>query len=273
MPANDLALLIDAARDAGRIALTHWKNAPETWEKPGGAGPVTAADLAVDAALASRLRAARPGYGWLSEESEDDPRRQLAERVFIVDPIDGTRAFIEGESGFAHSLAVAEAGRIIAAVVYLPALELLYTAAEGMPALLNGAPLIPSAPQAAAGASALASGGALKPEHWPGGVPDLRRVFSPSLAWRLCLVAEGKHDALISLRDTWEWDIAAGALIAARAGVTVTDRLGGALRFNRAPPQAPGVIAAPPRLHAELLARRGHPRDGADGLEAAPTGR
>jgi myo-inositol-1(or 4)-monophosphatase len=256
LPANDLDLLTRAAREAGRIAMAHWRNSPQVWQKPGDAGPVTAADIEADRILATILRSARPHYGWLSEESEDDPARLKADRVFIVDPIDGTRAFVQGETGFSHSLAVAEHGRITAAAVYLPALDLLYTATEEAPALLNGTPLAPSAATRAEGATVLTSGGALKPEYWPGGVPDLKRAFRPSLAWRLCLVAEGRHDGLITLRDTWEWDVAAGALIASRAGVTVSDRSGAPLQFNAAPPRAPGVIAAPPALHAELLARR-----------------
>ena len=108
MPASDLSLLIEAAEEAGRIA-TRYIGAPmEVREKSDGAGPVTEADLAVDAALAQILRAARPDYGWLSEETEDSADRLGAERVFIVDPIDGTRAFIDGDDIWAHSLAVAE---------------------------------------------------------------------------------------------------------------------------------------------------------------------
>ncbi|MDE3123435.1 MAG: 3'(2'),5'-bisphosphate nucleotidase CysQ [Paracoccaceae bacterium] len=256
MPANDLDLLIGAARAAGQIALRHWGKSPRTWEKPDGAGPVTEADLEVDRALADALTGARPGYGWLSEESEDSARRLDCERTFIIDPIDGTRAFIKGEKGFSHSLAVACNGTVESAVVYLPALDLLYTATRGGPALLNGAPLTPSSPLGSEGVSALTNATALQPEFWPGGVPNLHRAFRPSLAWRLCLVAEGEHDALITLRDAWEWDIAAGCLIAEAAGVRVTDRNGGPLRFNAPTPLTAGVIAAPPALHAELLTRR-----------------
>lgn len=130
MPARDLALLSEAARAAGPVALRYWKNAPRAWEKDGNAGPVTEADLAVNLLLEQRLRSARPDYGWLSEESADSGARQGAERVFIVDPIDGTRAFMAGEDTFSVSLAVAYAGRIVAAAVYLPALDRLYTAGE-----------------------------------------------------------------------------------------------------------------------------------------------
>ncbi|WP_127901775.1 3'(2'),5'-bisphosphate nucleotidase CysQ [Solirhodobacter olei] len=259
MPESDLQLLTRAAREAGQIAMAHWRHSPEVWQKPDGAGPVTTADIEADRLIATVLRSARPDYGWLSEETEDTKARLDTKRIFIVDPIDGTRAFIQGEAGFAHSIAVAEAGEITAAVVFLPALELLYTASIDTPAELNGAPLTPSAVHRAEGASVLTSGGALAAENWPGGVPDLKRAFRPSLAWRLCLVAEGQHDGLVTFRDTWEWDIAAGALICARAGVTVTDGTGQPLRFNRDSPLGPGVLAAPPALHADLLSRRlGH---------------
>lgn len=256
MPVNDLDLLIGAAHEAGRIALRHWGKSPETWEKPGGAGPVTEADLEVDRTLADLLMGARPDYGWLSEETEDTARRIHCERTFIIDPIDGTRAFIKGEKGFSHSLAIAHDGVVESAVVYLPALDMIYTATRGGPALLNGATLTPSTPKGAEGRTALTNAAALQPEFWPGGVPNLQRAFRPSLAWRLCLVAEGEHDALITLRNAWEWDIAAGCLIAEAAGVRVTDRDGGPLRFNARPPQTAGVIAAPPDLHDELLSRR-----------------
>lgn len=112
---DDLALLDAAARAAGAIALRYWRRSPETWDKGDGAGPVSEADLAIDRMLAADLRAARPDYGWLSEESADEPGRLGAARTFIIDPIDGTRAFLDGTPDFAVSLAVADAGRVTAA--------------------------------------------------------------------------------------------------------------------------------------------------------------
>ena len=255
MPERDLALLTDAALRAGEIALRYWKQEPKAWDKGGGHGPVTEADLAVNDMLAVMLRAARPVYGWLSEETEDSAERQTAERVFIVDPIDGTRAFLAGEETFAHSLAVAEGGRVTAAVVYLPALDRLYTACDHGPALCDGVPIAASPQTGVAGARVLATQSNFAPELWPGGVPDVKRSFRTSLAYRLCLVAEGRFDGMLTLRDAWEWDIAAGALIAERAGARVTDRHGATIRFNAPHPQAAGVFAAGPGLHAGLMAR------------------
>lgn len=266
MPGRDLALLTEAALAAGEIALRFWKRDPQVWEKP-GQGPVTEADLAVNADLEARLRGARPDYGWLSEESPQDNARLTTERQFIIDPIDGTRAFIAGEETFAHSLAVTEAGRVVAGVVYLPAKDRLYVASAFGPALCDGLPMQASNRAGTEGSSLLATVPTLHADHWPGGVPDLRRSFRASLAYRLCLVAEGRYDGMLTLRAAWEWDIAAGGLIAERAGAKVTDQAGAALRFNAAHPQANGVIAASPGLHAALLARL-HPADHAAGQDA-----
>ena len=115
-PEDDLALLERAARDAGQIALRYWRKHPKAWDKADDAGPVTEADLAVNDALHDLLMGARPEYGWLSEESEADPSRLDAGHCFIIDPIDGTRAFIDGQDHFAHSLAVAKGDRIVAAL-------------------------------------------------------------------------------------------------------------------------------------------------------------
>jgi myo-inositol-1(or 4)-monophosphatase len=254
LPAADLALLEAAAREAGALALSH-RGRAEVREKPGGHGPVTDADLAVDRMLRAELTAARPDYGWLSEESEDGPARLAASHVFIVDPIDGTRAFIAGRRAWALSLAVAVHGRVAAGVVHLPMLERTYSAAPGQGARLNGVPIAASPRAALDGAQALVSGSQMDPAFWPGGVPRLSRHFRPSLAYRLCLVAEGRFDATLSFRDTWEWDVAAGEAIAREAGAVVTARDGCAPAYNRPAPALAGVVAAGPALHAGIMAR------------------
>lgn len=252
--ADDLALLTDAARIAGRIALRFWKRNPKSWEK-GDEGPVTEADLAVNEALQSHLRAARPAYGWLSEESPDDPARLKTDSQFILDPIDGTRAFIAGEDSFSHALAIARNGQVTAGVVYLPALDRLYAATAQGPATLNGDPITASTIETIEGATLLTPAANLKPELWRGEVPNVKRAFRASVAYRLALVAQGRFDGMLSFRKGWEWDIAAGTLIAARAGATVTDITGQTLSFNRPTPQSNGLLVAAPALHTALLAR------------------
>jgi myo-inositol-1(or 4)-monophosphatase len=253
LPADDLSLLERAAREAGEIALRYWRRDPQVWDKADGAGPVTEADLAVNAHLEQMLRAARPDYGWLSEESPDDPARLAAGHCFVIDPIDGTRAFIDGQAGFSVSLAIARGHEIVAAVVHLPAQDLTYTAAKDGPARMNGAVIAPS-DHGYEGATVLSGKPAFDPVHWRGSAPPLQRAFRPSLAWRLCLVAEGRFDATLSVRPAWEWDIAAGSLIAARAGCLVTDLAGRALRFNTASALSDGLIVAPPALHGRIIA-------------------
>jgi myo-inositol-1(or 4)-monophosphatase len=255
LPATDLPLLIDAARIAGRIACSYAGPATQRWDKPDGAGPVTEADLAVNDMLSSVLRAARPGYGWLSEETDDSAARLDGDTVFIIDPIDGTRSFVEGSKTWAHSIAVAQARRITAAVVYLPALGKLYAAASGQGATLNDAPLRVSGTDQMQGCSVLATKPALQPHHWRAGVPPaLKRGHRPSLAYRLALVAEGRFDGMLTLRDSWEWDIAAGALIVTEAGGVISDRTGLPLQFNNPHPTLNGIIAATPAVHAGLHA-------------------
>lgn len=255
MPAPDLALLVDAARRAGEVALQFWRRAPRVWDKPDAQGPVTEADLAVNDMLHKMLREARPDYGWLSEESTDDLARLQCEHVFIIDPIDGTRAFIADDPGFSHSLAIARDGVVTAAVVYLPAKDRLYTATSDSEALRDGAPTRVSAQDGADGATLLTSKANLAPEHWSGPPPDATRVFRPSLAHRLCLVADGTFDGLLTLRPTWEWDIAAGSLIAAQAGAAVTDRLGARPVFNRPQPLVDGLVVANPPLQRDIAGR------------------
>jgi myo-inositol-1(or 4)-monophosphatase len=255
----DLALLEDAARAAGEIALAGAGRPGEIRDKPGGLGPVSEIDLAVDAMLRARLLGARPGYGWLSEETEDGPERQGARRLFVVDPIDGTRAFLAGQKAWSHSLAVVEDGRVIAGVIHLPMLGKTYAATRGNGARLNGSPISVASRTRLEGARLLASAGQLAAWFGAGSVPPVERLFRPSIAYRLCLVADGTADAMLNPRETWEWDIAAGALIAAEAGAAVTDARGGDLVFNRPRPAVDGILAGVPAVRA-ALAERAHVR-------------
>lgn len=254
MPEPDLALLRDAAKAAGEIAAKHFRKDPEAWDKGAGQGPVTEADIEVDTMLREELTAARSDYGWLSEETADNATRLDRSRVFVVDPIDGTRAFMNGKTGFSHALAVVEDGVPIASVVYLPMLDLMFTAARGQGAMLNGMALGTSSRTALDGAQLLGNKKMFAEEHWGGPLP-VTQHFRSSLAYRMVLVAEGAFDGMITLRPSWEWDIAAGDLIAREAGATVTDQRGTQLRFNNPHPQVNGVLAAPANVHQGLMAR------------------
>ncbi|MEM9585054.1 MAG: 3'(2'),5'-bisphosphate nucleotidase CysQ [Pseudomonadota bacterium] len=252
---DDIQLLIDAAHASAKIARKFFNESPEVWDKDGGAGPVTEADLAIDKMLHAELRANRPDYGWLSEETEDDPARLSHEHVFIIDPIDGTRAFINGERSWSHSLAIAKQGEVVAAAVHVPMMDRMYSASIAQETRLNGAPILATGQDRLDGATVLAAKSNLNDQHWKGGVPPLDRHFRPSLAYRLSLVAHGQFDAMITLRDCWEWDIAAGDLLVRQANGRSSDRRGAGLRFNNAHPMTRGCVAAGQDLHPLLQSR------------------
>ena len=252
---GDTALLVEASEAAGEIALRHFKRNPTVYDKQDGS-PVTAADLEINEMLGAMLGAARPGYGWLSEEDEDSGARLNAERVFIIDPIDGTRSFINGEPGFSVALAVAERGRVISAAVHLPARGETFEAVRGGGARRNGQSLSVSDASGLDGATVLTASKQMAPEHWPGGVPPMKRHFRSSLAWRMCLVAEGRFDAMLTFRAAYEWDIAAGALIASEAGAAVTDGGGEGMVFNSPNGRQAGVVVAGQGLHPRIMAHR-----------------
>jgi myo-inositol-1(or 4)-monophosphatase len=254
LPEHDLALIVDAARRAGAIAREFFGGRFKQWDK--GAGePVTEADLAVDRFLAATLRGARPDYGWLSEETEDDPSRLSAESVFIVDPIDGTIAFLKGKPQFTVCIAIVREGRPRAGVVFNPVTEECFAAEEGKGATLDGAPIHVSAQSEIEGCRMLATKSTFdaqsrkKEPPWPAMHIEQRS----SIAYRMALVAAGQFDAMLSLSAKHDWDLAAGDIIVREAGGRVSDARGYDLRYNGAAPYQHSVAAAGRALHAKLL--------------------
>lgn len=230
--AEDLELLRSGAVAAGMIAASYFRRAVKTWNKA-NASPVTEADITVDRYLQQALTAARPGYGWLSEEAADDDGRRLAcSRAFIVDPIDGTRGFIRGEDSWTVSLAVVEDGVAVAGVVYAPARDQLYEAALGGGARLNGRP-ITRLPRHG-GPPVIPAAGAIHAELRAAGLDYVRGPYLPSLAYRLVQVATGELDAAAVRRGASDWDIAGAAAILTECGIALEDVCHGGVRFNRA---------------------------------------
>lgn len=250
----DLDLLIGAAREAGALALERRTPSLEIERKADGS-PVTAADLAVDAFLTDALRSARPDYGWLSEETADDPARLAARRVFVVDPIDGTRAYIRGKPWWVVALAVVEAGRPTAAAIFAPELNELYAATVGGGATLNDRRIRASTTARLEGAAMLADPRLFTLPAWPEPWPAMRVDQRNALAYRMALVAAGTYDAALSLSTKHEWDIAAGALICAEAGAVAVDHLGAELRFNSPNANCPSLVCCAPGLAPLILER------------------
>ncbi|MBU4434748.1 MAG: 3'(2'),5'-bisphosphate nucleotidase CysQ [Alphaproteobacteria bacterium] len=254
---TELDLILDAAREAGELALTARAGGLKIWSKEGGS-PVTDADLAVDALLKDRLLAARPDYGWLSEETVDDPARLTTRRQFVVDPIDGTVAFMKNKPWFAVSIAVVENGRPIAGVVHAPALNETYAAIAGGGATLNGAAISPSDTEDLEDAAMLGDAKMFVHPAWTTPWPAMRVESRNSIAYRVCLVAAGAFDAAVALSPKSEWDLAAADLIRAEVGACLTDHKGQGFRYNRPIPLVPSLVCANAALQPLILARVGH---------------
>uniref|UniRef100_B0T107 Inositol-phosphate phosphatase n=1 Tax=Caulobacter sp. (strain K31) TaxID=366602 RepID=B0T107_CAUSK len=254
---TDLDLILAAAREGGALALAAREAGLKIWSKEGGS-PVTDADLAVDTLLKERLGAARPAYGWLSEETADDPARLGTTRQFVVDPIDGTVAFMKGKPWFAVSIAVVENGRPVAGVVHAPALNETYVATLGGGASLNGAAISPSDTEDLEDAAMLGDAKMFVHPAWVNPWPPMRVESRNSIAYRLCLVAGGAFDAAVALSPKNEWDLAAADLICAETGALLTDHRGRAFTYNRPNPLLPSVVCANKALHPLILSRVGH---------------
>ncbi|MFQ5959253.1 MAG: 3'(2'),5'-bisphosphate nucleotidase CysQ [Alphaproteobacteria bacterium] len=251
---SDHALLVAAVREAGALAMHSFGRDVETWEKRPGQ-PVCRADLDVNDVLAERLRDARPAYAWLSEEDDDDPARLDAERVWIVDPIDGTRAFLDHRPEFAVSVALAVNGAPVAAAVFNPATDELFDARAGSGARRNGAPVRASDASALAGARLVVSRTEMRRAGWHAGLGEMTITAISSTAYKLALVAAGQSDASATLWPKSEWDIAAGDLLVREAGGRIGDVAGAAFVYNRARPRFGSIVAAGARLYTPLRER------------------
>ncbi|WP_409432186.1 inositol monophosphatase family protein [Litorimonas sp. RW-G-Af-16] len=250
-PREDLALLTKVVREAGEIAkAAYHANDSVAWAKS-DSSPVTDADIAVNDFLLKELRAARPDYGWLSEETKDDHSRHACPRSFVVDPIDGTRAFIDRTPNFAVSVAVIENGHAVAGAVFNPLMDEFYAASLGGGATLNGAPISVKDREAVDGITMI--GYPRKFRRM--GFPEMNCRVVNSMAYRMVLVGSAQADAALAFTPKSDWDIAAAALIVSEAGGVVTDLRGKAPVFDGPTTSGLGVICAGPRLHSLLLAR------------------
>jgi myo-inositol-1(or 4)-monophosphatase len=255
--AADLELIRAAAVAAGDLALSEREAGLKIWSKAGGS-PVTSADMAVDRLLRDALLGARPDHGWLSEETADTPDRLAARRIFVVDPIDGTVAYMKGKPWWCIPIAIVEDDRPVAAVIHAPALGETFTATLGGGAFLNGRPITASDTADLDDASVLADARLMEGPHWPEPWPAMRYEKRNAIAYRMALVAAGAFDAAIALTPKWDWDVCAGALIVEEAGGKVSDHHGGAWRFNQPDPRQNSLVCSAPALHP-LIVRRTAP--------------
>ncbi len=249
--ADDLAILETAVRAAGEIARKAFHdNDSKVWDKVEN-HPVTDADIAVNEYLSSVLRPLRPDYGWLSEETKDDHSRHACPRTFVVDPIDGTRAFIDRSPNFAVSVAIIENGASIAGALYNPLADEMFTAFKGGGAQLNGEAIKPTDRAVLEGCHMVGYPRKFRRLGWP----DMNVSVANSMAYRIALVACGKADATVAFTPKSDWDLAAAELIATEAGAMITDLRGKAFRYNAKSTSELGVICAGPTL-MPLISKR-----------------
>lgn len=237
---DDLALLAEAAAEAADIAMSYFRRDPQVWMKPGDS-PVSEADLAVDRHLRTVLLGARPDYGWVSEEAAASPAASADHPVFVVDPIDGTRAFIDGGPTWCISIAVVVGGRPLAGLLQCPVKGETYAATRGGGATCNASPIRVATPGQSlhlAGPGAMIDALPLELR-----APARRHPYIPSLAYRIAMVASGALDATYVKPHSRDWDLAAADLILEEAGGAILDAAGQRLRY-RVPERPHGPLVA-----------------------------
>nr|CRH08039.1 Putative inositol-phosphate phosphatase [Candidatus Magnetococcus massalia] len=258
--ATECALMQEAAKSCHDIIMRYFKHGKELGSEAGVrdkdvGNPLTEADLEVDKHLHKTLLGARPDYGWLSEETADNAERLKKERIWVVDPIDGTKEFIAGIPQFAISIGLVESGTVVAAVVYNPPEQELFSAYLGGGTLLNGEPIHTTERGELQGATCLASRSETKRGDWD----DFKDLFElttmGSIAYKLALVAAGRFDMTFTLTPKNEWDYCAGLLLVEEAGGKVCLKDGESFIFNRPHPKTRSVLATNGLLNPLLLER------------------
>ena len=252
----DFSAVIAAVEEAADLAFRQWRNgavpAARVWEKSKD-NPVSEVDLAVDALLKERFSTILPEAAWLSEETVDDAVRLGANLVWLVDPIDGTRDYIRGRSGWCVSVALVENGMPIFAIMAAPAQAKTWIAHAGQGVTCNGEQLHASTRQDFAGSR-------VPTDELSQVDSDLTIVEKPnSIAMRMTMVACDRADLVATLRWGHEWDVAAAHLVAQEAGAVVTNALGAPIRYNKPDPKDFGLICSAPDIHhaaVERLAER-----------------
>ncbi len=250
--AREVALARKAALAAGAILRRYYGGSYQVGSK-GHDNPVTTADLEADHAIREILSRSFPDYGWLSEESADSAERLSRRRVWIVDPLDGTKEFINRIPEFCVAIALAERGEPVLGVTYNPVTREMYWAARGMGCHLNDRPVRVTRTRSLRRAKILASRSEVARGEWDALGGTLRASPTGSVAYKLALVAGGAGDATFTRSPKNEWDIAAGAALIIEAGGIITDLRGRPLRFNRRRTLCAGLLASNGILHGPLM--------------------
>jgi len=253
---DDVKLVQQVTREAGRIALSYFTRDIHVWEKSAD-NPVSEADIAVDDFLRTTLMQNRTGYGWLSEETEDQPERLRRGRLWIVDPIDGTRAFLAGGDDWGISVALVQNQKPIIAAFYAPVKDAFYFAETGKGATKNATAISTSTCTDLSAAKMMGDPSAFKAsKFWPVAWPEsMTAVQANSIALRICQIADAQFDCCVTLRPKNDWDVAAADLILSEAGGKLTTGDGHELVFNREKPLHKHIVAGTEPIIPALMAR------------------
>jgi myo-inositol-1(or 4)-monophosphatase len=256
---RELAVAQEAARAAGQV-VSRWYDGDYTVRHKGHDSPVTEADTEANQAIHTLISRSFPQDGWLSEETRDSDARLSKQRVWVVDPLDGTKEFINHIPEFCVCVALVEGDEAVVGVSYNPVADEMFAAAQGGGATLNGAPVRVSTVTDVGAACFLASRSESARGEWAEFQSRLRVKLTGSVAYKLSLIAAGRGDATFSLKPKNEWDICAGTALITAGGGRITDRYGLPLRFNqRSDTLLPGIIASNGGLHAPIMEiLRGH---------------
>lgn len=241
---RELEVAERAARDAGAIIRDFYERGTEVGYKDAERdNPVTEADTQADACIQRMVREAFPADGWLSEETKDSHERLSRRRVWIVDPLDGTKEFVQHIPELCVCIALVEEGRAVLGVCFNPITDEMFSGASGGQLTLNGAPAHTSTTSEVSEARVLASRSEDKRGEWDPFKPYMRVELTGSVAFKLALISAGRGDGTFSLTPKHEWDICAGAALIEVGGGRITDCYGEPLRFNHPKPLLPGIIA------------------------------
>lgn len=254
---DDLVLARSAVHEAGILARTMFGQAHNVQEKSPG-NPVTDADLAVDGLLKRLLGDPRPDYGWLSEETVDDGSRLSHQRCWVVDPIDGTRAFIRNKPHWTVCVGLLEHGVAVLGIVYNPETGEFFEAVKGKGAFLNGRPIHGSAASQIKDCRMLGDGPMFAHPAWPVAWPPMQVDQRNSIAYRMCLVAAGEFDAAIALSAKNDWDMVAAGVIVAESGAIATNHEGQPFAWNLPEARQKSLVVAGSGLHGLLIERVRH---------------
>ena len=247
-------LVKESIVEAGKLALKWFKKDPEQWEKDDGS-LVSKADIEINDLLNKLLKNKNPEFGWLSEENEDDKSRLNKKITFVVDPLDGTKAFLEGKKEFSISIAIVKNGLPISGIVFSPSTGEMFEAEKNKGSWKNNKKIIISKYKKLEKCKMIAFKPMFSHPAWKEPWPKMDVENRNSIAYRMALVASGQYDAMMALNSKNDWDIAAGDLLISESGGVVTLHTNKKIIYNTENIKKPSVIGTNKSIHDKIIKR------------------